>query len=140
MSFTDNDQIWSIPLNRYERDNLLFLLNAIGYGAKPIKPFGVFNTGDWVGQVALKLRRQDGSYSIDENDRPNASREQIELSVQGYREVPPLTEEERRVIDWASDVIRIYRKIHRWEPNTVSSFLHGLKHLDNALEAAGRRQ
>jgi hypothetical protein len=41
---------WVIELNRYHRDNLVWLLNAIGYG-EMIEPFNFANTGDWVGEI-----------------------------------------------------------------------------------------
>jgi len=52
---------WVVALYRYHRDNLLFLLNAVGYGAPAVAPFHVMNTGDWVGEIALMLADDDGS-------------------------------------------------------------------------------
>lgn len=69
---------WGLRLNRYQRDNLLLLLNAIGYPAGPSWPnphidpaLAHWNTGDWVGEIALMLARTDGSIVIDARDLPN---------------------------------------------------------------------
>lgn len=70
--YTDDDT-WVITLDKYERDNILALLNAIGYpGASSDEPGIVgrvridpalsrWNSGDWVGQVAWKLSTRAGS-------------------------------------------------------------------------------
>ena len=81
------DKEWHLVLNRYQRDNLVSLMNAIGYSVKDksIKPFIVFNTGDWVGEFTSMLRRIDGSYTIDEKDSPNISREGILESIKYYK-------------------------------------------------------
>src|SRR5208282_4430905 len=43
---------WVIELNRYHRDNLTSLFNAIGYPhGDAVEPFHVANTGDWVGEI-----------------------------------------------------------------------------------------
>lgn len=51
-----------LDLDRYQRDNLVWLLKAVGYPApsdpeapKCVDPFGFANTGDWVGQIASQL-------------------------------------------------------------------------------------
>ena len=71
---TTDDQTWTITLNRYHRDNLIKLFNAIGY------PWGnrfaeddmrSWNTGDWVGEIPMMLARTDGSMVIDAKDNPN---------------------------------------------------------------------
>lgn len=77
MSFTEDDRIWSIPLDRYERDNLVSLLNAVAVGTYPENPFRSANTGDWVMQVLFKLRRRDNQYALDDNDRPNRRPEEL---------------------------------------------------------------
>jgi len=71
MLYDEQPQVWVLVLNTYQRDNLLWLLNMIGYG-KPenllidpiapdwtITPFHLLNTGDWVGEVAQKLGEFD---------------------------------------------------------------------------------
>lgn len=51
-----------LDLDRYQRDNLVWLLKAVGYPAPQdpkapscVEPFGYANTGDWVGQIASQL-------------------------------------------------------------------------------------
>jgi hypothetical protein len=52
----------SIVLTEYQRSNLLAVLQAIGYPAHQDRsPLDVCNTGDWVGEVALKLRYEQPS-------------------------------------------------------------------------------
>lgn len=53
---------WTLTLNRYQRDNLLWLLNCIGYpsGLNTVLPMHLANTGDWVGELAWKLAPQGG--------------------------------------------------------------------------------
>jgi len=50
---------WNITLNRYQRDNLVWLLAAVGYpfGGDDIgvEPFTLANSGDWVGEIASAL-------------------------------------------------------------------------------------
>jgi hypothetical protein len=77
-----NDEVWIVHLSRYHRDNLVRLLNAVGWpfylpGQYPkVSPLidpalSYWNSGDWVGEIALKLARLDGSSSIDAGDNPN---------------------------------------------------------------------
>jgi hypothetical protein len=77
---TEDDKTWHITLDKYERDNLLALLNSIGFPANVDNPYyrergtrevRSFNNGDWVGQIALKLMKTDGTYLIDKTDMPN---------------------------------------------------------------------
>ena len=64
--------VWTLTLNRYQRDNLLAAIEAIMAGGSPL---GALNTGDWIGELRWKLsKRVDSSgpvYVIDDNDRPN---------------------------------------------------------------------
>lgn len=88
---------WLLLVNRYQRDNLLWLLNLAGYGfttaghgeggvvehARPLGgdagDFRYANTGDWNGEIALMLAHDDGCCLISDRhgDRPNVSFEQI---------------------------------------------------------------
>ena len=62
------DEQWLIKLNRYERDNLLALINAIGWPApwrlekerrvRPDPNLGPWHSGDWMGQIGNKLQRR----------------------------------------------------------------------------------
>ena len=61
---TQTENIWKLELNEYQRNNLLWLLNLIGYPyphAESVQPFNLANTGDWVGEVATMLRDRDGT-------------------------------------------------------------------------------
>jgi hypothetical protein len=80
MPLSSGDTKWIIELNRYERDNLLALINAIGWPAvygqhvrvvMPDPAIAAYNSGDWVGQIGMKLMRSDGEIVIDEQDKPN---------------------------------------------------------------------
>lgn len=84
---TDERQ-WVVTLYKYHRDNLLFLLRALGYGAPAVPPFQLMNTGDWVGEVALMLADENGGIVP---DRPNIDREELErrLEVWFETEVKP---------------------------------------------------
>jgi len=79
---TQLPETWVLVLNRYQRDNLLWLLNAIGYpwDAGPVEPFTLANTGDWVGELALGLMKMEDlkrSMTIDSNDKPNMSKDEL---------------------------------------------------------------
>lgn len=58
-----SDGEWKLTLNRYQRDNLLWLLNCLGYpaGVNTVEPFGLANSGDWVGEIAWMLAPQGGT-------------------------------------------------------------------------------
>lgn len=94
-------EVWTLTLSRYQRDNLLLLLNAVGY------PFGnehhdlrldEYNSGDWVGEIALMLAKVSyeasavPSYTIDKGDSPNrrpvADRAQ-QTGTSGSQQVTP---------------------------------------------------
>lgn len=104
---------WVLVLNPYQRDNLLWLLNLVGYGGKVddaeadktmarnygnlpgVGPFQLANTGDWVGEVAIKLKEPDvfiagkpgarvtprGSLDAEKSGRPNSSRKYIRTAL-----------------------------------------------------------
>lgn len=82
-AYDPDKQEWSIVLNKYQRDNLLWLLNAIGYPRLDhvVEPFNCANTGDWVGELALMLRGPDGECFVTEKDRPNTSFEDLRRSI-----------------------------------------------------------
>ena len=49
---------WTITLDRYQRNNLLLLLNVCGYpNGCGVEPFTLANTGDWLGEIALMLSK-----------------------------------------------------------------------------------
>jgi hypothetical protein len=80
-----------MTLNRYQRDNLLWYLNLIGYGDPAVEPFNLANTGDWVGEVIRMLEKEahtdEGvkkTISIDDGDHPNMSREQMIVAIERW--------------------------------------------------------
>lgn len=50
---------WVLVLNKYQRDNLLYLLASVGWGIDerepPDTPVSRFNTGDWVGEIGQMI-------------------------------------------------------------------------------------
>lgn len=57
----DEGQTWRLSLNKYQRDNLLWLLRMCGYpggNADQSPPFTMANTGDWIGEVHNMLDPQ----------------------------------------------------------------------------------
>lgn len=76
------DRTWSLTLNEYQRNNLLWLLNACGYGHEGVPPFTCAHTGDWVGEVALMLvHPEDGVPSLGPDERANESLEDLAWDV-----------------------------------------------------------
>jgi len=69
--------IWTLTLNRYQRDNLLNLLQKIMEGDD--SPVACFNSGDWVGEIRWMLGKtvgdaagyQEHVTAIDTADNPN---------------------------------------------------------------------
>lgn len=67
--------VWTLTLDRYERDNLLNLLQNICDQNQT--PVGNFNNGDWVYEIRYMLGKLTGEYQnkglfdIDEEDHPN---------------------------------------------------------------------
>lgn len=55
-SYTDNES-WVLALSRYERDNLLHLLQAVEGADGSLHRY---NSGDWVGMVGYKLADSNG--------------------------------------------------------------------------------
>lgn len=78
-------ETWTITINRYQRDNLLWLLQACGYGASAIEPFHLANTGDWIGEIHNMLgteRWSDGQRMVEYDPRrPNKSRSDLHADV-----------------------------------------------------------
>lgn len=85
----DEQKTWTLVLNKYQRDNLLWLINAIGWPYTPghvesIGPFELANTGDWLGEIGWMLKDdEDGWPVIDEHDRPNRIFEELRKQVDG---------------------------------------------------------
>lgn len=77
------EEHWTLRLNRYQRDNLLWLLGALGYALPPIEPFHLAHTGDWVGELVTAL---DGVRRPPH--RMNKSRERLGQEVNEWRWAP----------------------------------------------------
>jgi len=81
---------WALNLDKYQRDNLLFLLNLCGAGGTKepklsTDPFNIMNTGDWLGEIVWMLgkpAREDGEktwkYTIDGDDTPNITKKELD--------------------------------------------------------------
>lgn len=84
--------VWAIELTKYHRDNLLWLMNVIGYPRQEerVDPFNLANTGDWNGEIPIWL-----GYVLDPADHPNITIEELR----------------RRVTQWLADTPRCR---HRW--------------------------
>ena len=83
----DDHAMYILSLNKYQRDNLLWLLNLCGYPAKVgyVEPFQYANTGDWLGEVAIMLSKDNRKEPIiDEHDRPSVSRQDIQHSIERW--------------------------------------------------------
>lgn len=97
---------WVLVLNHYQRDNLLWLLNLVGYGAVsddpaddgvqeknyghagPVKPFDVANNGDWLGEISIMLGQPGfgrGTLDAEKTGKPNSSRRYVinQLATRG---------------------------------------------------------
>jgi hypothetical protein len=93
---------WVLTLNKYQRDNLLFLLNMCGYPGYDdgdrryagVEPFTIVHNGDWLGEIALMLSKPlpEGQFAdqftegaetclIDAGDHPNTTIEEVRKRV-----------------------------------------------------------
>ncbi len=80
---------WVIQLNKYHRDNLLWLFNVIGYPGAGIKPFTFANTGDWNGEIPLMLCKPGQSNPVlDAKDRPNKSIDALKSDIEYWLKKP----------------------------------------------------
>jgi len=87
-------QEWILVLSKYQRDNLLWLLNACGYPAvsnpgdgkiaESVPPFTNANTGDWLGEMCIMLMGPSQWPGIVKGDRPNKSFEDLRKDVQTW--------------------------------------------------------
>lgn len=59
-----NEKTWTISLNQYERNNLLWLFRVIGWDthnrSHPL--LEALHTGEWVGGIGFQLQDPDGWY------------------------------------------------------------------------------
>jgi len=59
--------VWTVILNKYQRDNLLWLLLQVRSGKIP------GDTGDWVSEISYMLRKENQKIPVlDEKDYPNS--------------------------------------------------------------------
>jgi hypothetical protein len=70
--------VWEVTLDRYQRDNLLWLLRLCGAHEIPVEPFHLADTGVWLSQIADML--DDGR-----EERPTSSTEQLEKMLDAWR-------------------------------------------------------
>ena len=90
-------ETWLLILNRYQRDNLLQLLNLIGVNSLPFdaeqtttEPFNIMNNGDWPFEIGWMLAKDTPGYSlgsatIDGDDHPNESLDTIREKVRQWK-------------------------------------------------------
>jgi len=70
---------WTLHLDKYERDNLLMLIKVIMNNKVP--PFGLMNTGDWIGQIRWKLADTNQPNDDKEHLRSNMNEERLREAV-----------------------------------------------------------
>ena len=100
---------WVLVLNKYQRDNLLNLINVAGYpyhvdgqkSEKIVEPFNEIHNGDWLGEIGMQLAKYATpyNYTLDNLDRANKSAEMYQQDVNRWLE----------------------RKIKEWQQNQPSS-------------------
>ena len=73
-----DDEEWVLFLSKYHRNNLLFLLNLIGYPDDlGIAPFTFMNNGDWVGEIAMCLSYTGDRPVLRQDEVCNTSRKEV---------------------------------------------------------------
>jgi hypothetical protein len=76
-------ETWVIELNKYQRDNLLWLFSTIS-GPNAAEPFTMANTGDWAGEIPYMLAKPGQSSLLDENDRPNRTIDDLKSYIESW--------------------------------------------------------
>ena len=83
-------QEWDVKLDKYQRDNLLWLLNICGYPGnkddKGIEPFTLANNGDWLGEIANQLVEDGEVPTLKNSDVPNMSIDDIREAVRKWKD------------------------------------------------------
>ena len=64
----NKEDCWVIRLNKYQRDNLLWLLTLVWEGH-----LEGCNTGDWVGEIPYLLSKEGKESKLDDEDLPDVS-------------------------------------------------------------------
>ena len=78
-----DSETWVIELNRYHRDNLVWLFNVIGYPyGNAVEPFGLANTGDWVGEVHNMLAAPEVDADYNKDNHPNRTNNELKLAIE----------------------------------------------------------
>lgn len=81
---------WYLELDDYQRDNLLWLFNVMGFSDRAsdtlVEPFQFANTGDWLGEIAAMLAKPgpDGRMSLTARrpgSRPNSDPDVLRANV-----------------------------------------------------------
>ena len=76
---------WVLKLNPYQRDNLLWLLNACGYPyTECVAPFPLANTGDWLGEIAIMLD-PGGDQRLKKGDQPNLTLDDLRRRIEDWK-------------------------------------------------------
>jgi len=86
-------QKWHICLNKYQRDNLLWLFAAMGYakdakGKSGVAPFTLAMNGDWAGEIPQMLQKPDTKNfcQLDPGDHANGGDlEDLERAVARWK-------------------------------------------------------
>lgn len=88
---TDTGPVWTVLLNEYQRNNLLFLLNCIGYPRDEsliVEPLSFLNNGDWLGEIVQKLESPGSDKDWRQrlvSDKANVTRDDLRTQIAMWR-------------------------------------------------------
>lgn len=88
---TPSGPVWTLQLNEYQRNNLLFLLNCVGYPDDErliVEPMNLLNTGDWLGEVVQKLENPGSERDLHRGmvaHRANVTRDELKTRIAMWR-------------------------------------------------------
>lgn len=82
--YDPNTEIWTVQLNKYQRDNLLWLLNCCGFCSPALEPLNFCNSGDWLGEIGYMLA-DDKPVGRLHPDTSNMTRDQLATYIQLWR-------------------------------------------------------
>lgn len=69
---------WVLRLNKYQRDNLLWLINI----CYKVDPFTIANNGDWIGEILWMI---SSSGELEEGDVPNCTMEELKKRIEWWK-------------------------------------------------------
>lgn len=69
---------WILRLNKYQRDNLLWLLSL----CRKIEPFTLVDNGDWLCEILYML---SSSGELEEGDNPNETVDELKEKLEGWK-------------------------------------------------------